>query len=105
MATTSTKTGLKSADKGAKMGDIVEVDYIGKFPNGDVFDSSIDREPLEFTLGEGQLIPGFEDAVIGMKVGQKRTVTIPPEKAYGKSGGHPLAGKTLVFEITVVGIK
>ena len=90
---------------GAKMGDTVEVDYTGKFPNGQVFDSSIGREPLEFTLGEGQLIAGFEEAVLGMNVGDTKTVTILPEKAYGKSGGHPLAGKTLVFEITVVGIR
>lgn len=95
----------KKTKSGANNGDTVEVDYTGRFQDGKVFDSSKGREPLEFTLGEGQLIQGFEEAVIGMKVGDRKTVTIPPEKAYGKTGGHPLAGKTLVFEITVVGIK
>jgi len=89
----------------AKRGDTVEVDYTGKFENGEVFDTSEGREPLEFTLGAGQMIPGFEEAVEGMKFGETKTVTLPPEKAYGVSGPHPLAGKTLVFEITLVGIK
>lgn len=89
----------------AKKGDTVEVDYTGKFENGEVFDSSEGREPLEFTIGDGQVIPGFENAVDGMAFGETKTVTIPPEEAYGKSGAHPLAGKTLVFEITLVGIK
>jgi len=95
----------KKQTKGAKVGDTIEVDYTGSFPDGKVFDSSKGRDPLEFTIGEGQLIPGFEEAVIGMDVGQTKKVTLPPEKAYGKTGGHPLAGKTLVFEITIVGIK
>jgi len=89
---------------GAKKGDTVEVNYTGMFKNGDVFDTSKGRGPLKFTLGAGQLIQGFEEAVTGMKVGETKTVTIPPEKAYGKSG-HPLANKTLVFRITVVSIK
>jgi peptidylprolyl isomerase len=87
-----------------KQGDTVEVDYTGKFENGEVFDSSVDRDPLMFRAGAGQVIPGFDKAVLGMKVGDSKTVTIPPEEAYGTSGAHPLAGKTLVFEITLVGI-
>ena len=64
-------------------GDTVQVNYAGKLADGTVFDSSVGREPLEFTLGTGQVIPGFEKAVFGMKVGEKKTVTIPVEEAYG----------------------
>ena len=67
----------------AKDGDTVKVHYTGTLDDGTVFDTSVEREPLEFTLGEGKVIPGFEEAVKGMKVGQSRTVTIPVEKAYG----------------------
>jgi peptidylprolyl isomerase len=66
-----------------KNGDIVKVHYTGTLEDGTVFDTSREREPLEFTLGEGSLIEGFEQAVIGMQVGQSKTVTIPAEKAYG----------------------
>jgi len=67
----------------AKNGDIVQVHYTGTLENGTVFDTSEGREPLEFTLGEGQMIPGFEQAVLGMKVGESKTVTIPADEAYG----------------------
>ena len=67
-----------------KDGDTVKVHYTGKLTEeGTVFDSSREREPLEFTLGEGQLIPGFEKAVIGMEVGDNTTVDIESEDAYG----------------------
>jgi peptidylprolyl isomerase len=65
-------------------GDTVKVHYTGKLNDGSVFDSSKDREPLEFTLGEGQLIPGFEEAVNGMEVGDSTTVDIPTDEAYGE---------------------
>jgi len=64
-------------------GDTVQVNYTGKLADGTVFDSSVGREPLEFTLGAAQVIPGFEKAVFGMKVGEKKTVTIPVDEAYG----------------------
>ena len=67
----------------AKRGDTVQVEYTGTLEDGTVFDSSTGRAPLEFTIGSGQLIPGFDQAVIGMKVGEKKTVTIPAEEAYG----------------------
>ena len=67
-----------------KDGDTVKVHYTGKLNDGSVFDSSEDREPLEFTLGEGQLIPGFEDAVTGMEEGDSTTVNIPSDDAYGE---------------------
>jgi len=66
-----------------KTGDTISVDYTGKFENGEVFDSSRDRTPLKFTVGSGQLIPGFDAAVIGMQPGEKKTVTIAPEEGYG----------------------
>lgn len=67
----------------AKNGDHVEVHYTGKFNDGIVFDSSADSAPLSFTLGEGKIIEGFEDAIRGMKTGEKKTVMIPPDKGYG----------------------
>ena len=67
----------------AKTGDTVKVHYTGTLEDGSVFDTSLDREPLEFTLGQGQLIPGFEQAVIGMRIGESKTVNIPVDLAYG----------------------
>ncbi|WP_292410200.1 MULTISPECIES: FKBP-type peptidyl-prolyl cis-trans isomerase [unclassified Methanoculleus] len=66
-----------------KEGDTVKVHYTGKLEDGTVFDSSNEREPLEFTIGNGQIISGFEQAVIGMTPGETKTATIPPEEAYG----------------------
>jgi FKBP-type peptidyl-prolyl cis-trans isomerase 2 len=74
-------TGCNAATAGN--GDTVQVNYTGKLADGTVFDSSVGREPLEFTLGADQMIPGFEKAVFGMKVGEKKTVTIPVDEAYG----------------------
>jgi FKBP-type peptidyl-prolyl cis-trans isomerase 2 len=67
----------------AKSGDTVKVHYTGKLEDGTVFDSSAERDPLEFTLGGGQIIPGFEKAVMGMETGASKTITIPPDDAYG----------------------
>lgn len=67
----------------AKKGDTVRIHYTGKLEDEEVFDSSVDREPLEFILGDGKIIPGFEEAVVGMAPGESKTVSIPPEKAYG----------------------
>jgi len=67
----------------AKDGDKVKVHYTGTLNDGSVFDSSVDREPLEFTLGSGSMIAGFEKAVYGMQVGQSKKVTIPAAEAYG----------------------
>lgn len=142
------------ADKGAKVGDTVKVDYTLTLEDGTVADSSSGKEPIEFKIGENNVIPGFEDAVKGMKVGETKTVTIAPEDGYGMpsdnmiqvversvlptdftpvvgqyingqssdgtvrsflitevnettitvDGNHPLAGKTLTFELTLVEI-
>ncbi len=100
-------------------GNYVEVDYTGRLTDGSVFDSSKEDiakeadvynskreyEPLGFTVGEGEVIPGFEEGVKGMEVGKEKEVEIPPEDAYGKSGDHPLAGETLIFKIEVKNIE
>src|SRR5690606_25967895 len=67
-----------------KLNDTVRVHYTGKLDNGQIFDSSLQREPLEFTIGEGQLIPGFEQGVLDMKVNEKKTIGIPHTEAYGE---------------------
>jgi peptidylprolyl isomerase len=137
------------SDKIVVKGNHVSVDYTGKLTDGTVFDSSVGRTPLEFDVGAGQMIKGFDDGVLGMKIGEKKTITIPPEQAYGivdskkiitiekqsfpqfdamQAGmtvgagnligkvvektataakidfNHELAGKTLIFEITLVSI-
>jgi len=69
--------------KVAKKGDRVKVHYTGRFESGQVFDSSIGRDPIEFELGAGMIIRGFETAVISMKPGEKKTVTVLPEDGYG----------------------
>jgi peptidylprolyl isomerase len=68
----------------AKSGDTVAVHYTGTLADGTVFDSSRDRDPLTFTLGSGQVIPGFEEAITGMQPGETRTTTIPADQAYGQ---------------------
>lgn len=139
----------------AKMNDTVTVHYTGSFTDGSVFDSSMEREPLEFTIGEGMVIPGFEDGILGMNEGDSKKIHIEAQNAYGlhredllttigreqmprgleiyagmalrvrsPDGGianvivkefnektvtldlnHPLAGKDLVFDLTLVKIK
>lgn len=69
--------------QGAKQGDTVRIHYTGTLRDGTEFDSSRDREPLAFTVGSGEVIPGFDTAVTGMTVGESKTVTIPAEQAYG----------------------
>ena len=68
----------------AKNGDKVKVHYTGKLTNGEQFDSSTGREPLEFTVGAGQMIKGFDAAIPGMVVGDKKTINIPAEEGYGE---------------------
>ena len=67
----------------AKEGNTVKVHYTGKLDDGSVFDSSVGGEPLEFTIGQGQMIPGFEQGVVGMALGETRTVIIAADQAYG----------------------
>jgi FKBP-type peptidyl-prolyl cis-trans isomerase 2 len=67
----------------AQQGDTVKVHYTGTLADGTVFDSSVGREPLEFTLGAGEVIPGFDEGVTGMAPDEERTITIPCAQAYG----------------------
>ncbi len=92
----------------AENGDTVSVHYTGWLEDGTKFDSSLDRnQPFEFTLGQGQVIPGWEQGIQGMKVGGKRRLTIPAELAYGKQeyGGVIPPNATLVFEVELLAIK
>ncbi|MEJ2100687.1 MAG: peptidylprolyl isomerase, partial [Desulfobacterales bacterium] len=141
--------------KEAQAGDLVSVHYTGKLVNGEVFDSSKDRDPLEFTLGNQKLLAGFEEGVVGMKPGESKSVTLKPAEAFGDrredlvvelpkdkfpehidpsvglqlemknpsgaslavvitevgedsvtlDGNHPMAGKTVVFDIELLEIK
>ena len=76
--------GCSGGAEMAKTGDTVQVHYTGTLNDGSVFDSSLNRDPLEFRLGQGMVIPGFDAAVTGMKIGESKTVTIPAEQAYGE---------------------
>jgi FKBP-type peptidyl-prolyl cis-trans isomerase len=91
----------------AKVGDTVSVDYVGTLIDGTQFDSSIDRGvPFEFTLGENSVIQGWEQGLLGMKVGGKRKLTIPASLGYGeRATGSIPANSTLIFEVTLLGIK
>lgn len=143
------------ADEQAKSGSTVSVDYTGKFEDGTVFDTSEGKQPISFTVGNGEVIKGFEDAVIGMKKGDEKKVTIGPGEGYGERDeklkqsvprsmfpqemkvekgmgfsfkapdgqvihatiaeadaetvaldmNHPMAGKSLVFEIKIVEVQ
>ncbi|NJW53330.1 FKBP-type peptidyl-prolyl cis-trans isomerase [Salinimicrobium oceani] len=67
-----------------KQNDTVRVHYTGKLTDGQIFDSSLEREPIEFTMGQGQLIPGFEKGLLDMKENEKKTIEIPADEAYGQ---------------------
>jgi len=91
----------------AKAGDTVSVNYTGTLVSGKKFDSSFDRnQPFSFKLGENRVIQGWELGVKGMKVGEKRKLTIPPELGYGSQAIGELipANSTLIFEVELMGI-
>jgi FKBP-type peptidyl-prolyl cis-trans isomerase len=91
----------------AKTGDTVSVNYKGSLTNGKQFDSSYDRkEPFSFTIGKGEVIKGWDEGVVGMKIGGKRKLTIPPELGYGSNAqGEIPANSTLVFEVELLTVK
>ena len=92
----------------AKEGSHVRVHYSGWLTTGKKFDSSVDRgQPFDFTIGNGEVIKGWEEGVAGMKVGGKRQLRIPPELGYGADGSPPdiPANATLIFDIQLLGVQ
>lgn len=92
----------------ATKGSIVSVNYTGRLLTGEVFDSSADHgKPIQFMLGVGQVIQGWDEGIEGMKVGEKKTLTIPPEKGYGVNGYPPVIppNATLIFDVELVGVQ
>ncbi|MDB5188973.1 MAG: Peptidylprolyl isomerase [Candidatus Nomurabacteria bacterium] len=90
-------------------GQTAEMLYTGKLADGSVFDSTASHggQPFSFSLGAGQVIKGWDEGVLGMKVGEQRTLIIPAALAYGAAGYPPVipANATLTFDVTLVGIK
>jgi peptidylprolyl isomerase len=86
---------------GAKSGDMVTVHYTGKLENGKEFDSSEGKDPLQFMIGTGQFLKGFEDGIIGMEPGTEKKIIIPSGEGYNKG---ELAGKKLIFKVKLMKI-
>lgn len=112
--TVTTPSGLQYIDivqgsgQSPKPGQTVTVHYTGVLANGTKFDSSVDRgQPFEFVIGQGQVIKGWDEGVMSMKVGGKRKLTIPPELGYGSrgAGGAIPPGATLIFDVELLGVK
>ena len=92
----------------AQIGQKVELHYTGKLTDGSVFDSSVKRgQPFSFTLGQGQVIKGWEEGILGMRVGEKRILTIPPDLGYGARGAGSAIppNATLVFEVELLDVR
>lgn len=111
--TMTTTDGLKIEDEiigtgaEAKSGDTVTVNYLGTLENGKKFDSSYDRnQPFTTQIGVGQVIKGWDEGIVGMKVGGKRKLTIPPALGYGSQDmGSIPPNSTLIFEVELLGVK
>jgi len=94
-----------TGDRQVEQNDVISVHYVGTLTDGSKFDSSIDRgEPFTFTVGIGQVIKGWDQGTQGMKVGEKRKLTIPPALAYGEQGSGAVIppNSTLIFEVELV---
>ena len=91
----------------ALVGKRVTVHYTGRFIDGRIFDSSVSRnEPFQFVLGAGQVIEGWDKGIVGMRVGGKRIISVPPELGYGMSDYGPIpGGSTLIFEIDLLKVE
>ncbi len=109
----TTPSGLRyqvlatGAGNEVKAGDKIAVHYTGTLVDGTKFDSSRDRnEPFVFRVGQGQVIKGWDEGLIGMKRGDRRKLTIPPDLGYGSSGSGPIpANATLIFDVELVDIR
>lgn len=104
IVTTQEGTG----ERVVKSGDNISVHYTGKLTDGTKFDSSVDRGvPFDFKIGQGMVIQGWEQGLLGMKVGEKRTLTIPSELGYGSRGAGSVIppNATLIFDVELVSIK
>jgi len=91
----------------AVAGSRVVVHYTGRFTDGTIFDSSVNRgEPFQFVLGSGQVIKGWDDGIAGMRVGGKRILTVPSELGYGANDYGPIpGGSTLIFEVELLKVE
>jgi FKBP-type peptidyl-prolyl cis-trans isomerase len=98
-----------TGDRVVKAGDTVSVQYTGKLEDGTKFDSSYDHggQPFSFTVGAGQVIKGWDEGLLGAKVGEKRTLTIPSDLGYGATGAGAAIppNATLIFDVEIVSIK
>jgi FKBP-type peptidyl-prolyl cis-trans isomerase FkpA len=109
----TTPSGLKYVDEvigtgdRARLGRTISVHYTGTLLNGSKFDSSLDRgQPYEFRLGTGAVIPGWDEGILGMQVGGKRKLIVPPELGYGAQAQNKIpANSTLVFEVELLSVK
>jgi FKBP-type peptidyl-prolyl cis-trans isomerase len=110
---TTTNTGLKYVDEVVGTGEspspgrMVRVHYTGRLENGTKFDSSVDRgRPFEFPIGLGQVIKGWDEGVMTMKVGGKRKLIVPPDLGYGSRGVGPIPpNSTLIFDVELLGVR
>lgn len=102
------KKRVENCEQKTRKGDIVHMHYTGKLQDGTEFDSSIPRgQPFTFTLGTGQVIKGWDQGLLGMCVGEKRHLVIPPELGYGKSGAGAKIppDSTLIFDVELLKIE
>jgi len=101
------KKRVENCEQKSRRGDLLSMHYTGKLEDGTEFDSSIPRgQPLQFTLGSGQVIKGWDQGLLGMCVGEKRKLVIPPELGYGSSGAPPKipGNSVLIFEVELTKI-